>query len=76
MSPVTVAVPSCPVVQRASTAPLPSFTTKEVPGTGFPVTASSLVMVREHRGSLRNVSVWVSMGLTVTVCTWVDWSIT
>ena len=74
--PVTVAVPSFPVVQVASTFPLPSFTAKEVLGTGLPVTESSFVMVREQSGSLRKVNVWVSRGFTVTVCVCVLLSMT
>ena len=36
---------------------------------GFPVTESSLVSVRLHRGSFRKVRVWVSKGFTVTGAT-------
>ena len=42
----------------------------------MPVTESSLVSVRLHRGSFRKVRVWVSKGFTVTVCVCVVWSIT
>lgn len=50
--PVTVTVPSFPVVYFPMRMPLLYLTVNSVFGTGFPVTESTFVMVRLHRGSL------------------------
>ena len=50
--PVTVTVPSCPVVYLPIKLPFPSFTEKVVLGIGFPVTESTFDSVSEQRGSL------------------------
>lgn len=50
--PLTVTVPSVPVVYRPISSPLAYFTVKVVLGMGFPVTESTFESVREHRGVL------------------------
>ena len=76
IKPVTVTVPSAPVVYRPIRFPSPSRKVNSVLGTGFPETASFFVRVKEQRGSLYTVIVWVSAGFTVTVWVWVLWSMT
>ena len=50
--PLTVTVPSFPVVYRPISSPLAYFTVKVVLGMGLPVTESTLESVKWHRGVL------------------------